>query len=328
VTILAIDGGGTKTAVALTTLEGKVLAQAQTGRSNPTTMTTDQFSSTMTGLLEEIRWQNQKAYDALSYAHAGMSGVTENNNEPLLRNTVEPHLPDGCRFSISNDSVNCLMAGTLGSPGIVQVAGTGAITYSLDERGQEHRTGGWGYLFDDEGSGFDLGIQALKKVFKAYDGRGAATQLTDRLLRHFGVDTVPEMIGIVYGEEEHSRNIVSRLGSYVTELFYKDEEAASIVRQASERFFHSIESCFKKSVFHSSEIPVILAGGVFTDFKLFHSELERLRGKTDYQFRFKPLYMQPVGGAAIAPLKLTAPEAEAFADTFNRSYRSKINQIN
>lgn len=321
-TVLAIDGGGTKTAVVLTTLEGQVLAQVQAGSSNPTTMTSDEFMLLMTGLLDNLRKQDKAAYEALSFAHAGMSGVTENKNEKLLRSTMEPHLPNGCRFTISNDSVNCLMAGTLGRAGIVQVAGTGAITYSLDENGGEHRTAGWGYLFDDEGSGFDLGIQALKKVFKAYDGRGAETQLTDKVLQHFGVEAVPEIIEVVYGGENHARNIVAPLSSYVTGLFHRDSEAASIVRQAAEGFFNSIVSCYKKSVFSDSDIPVILAGGVFTEFELFRTELERLRAKTDYLFRFMPLNMQPVGGAAIAPLKLNPNEAEAFARTFNGSYQS------
>lgn len=325
-TVLAIDGGGTKTAAVITTLEGQVLAQVQAERSNPTTMTPDEFRLIMTGILDDLCKQNKDAYKALSYAHAGMSGVTENNNEQLLRSTVEPHLPDGCGFTISNDSVNCLMAGTLGAPGIVQVAGTGAITYSLDENGGGQRTAGWGYLFDDEGSGFDLGIQALKKVFKAYDGRGAETQLTEKLLQHFEVESVPEIIEAVYGGEDHARSIVAPLGRYVTELFYRDAESASIVRGATKGFFHSIVSCFKKSTFSNSDIPVILAGGVFTDFELFRTELERLRAETDYLFRFRPLNMQPVGGAAIAPLNLTAAKAEAFARTFNDSYGVKLTQ--
>ena len=86
---------------------------------------------------------------------------------------------------VRNDAFNALYSGTLGEPGIVQIAGTGAVTLGINENGEVARSGGWGYLFDDEGSGFYLGNEALKAVFRSFDNRGKKTSLTDRITEYF-----------------------------------------------------------------------------------------------------------------------------------------------
>src|SRR5690625_7894553 len=73
-------------------------------------------------------------------------------------------------ITVHHDAVTALYSGTLGEEGIVQIAGTGAITFGLTNAGEEMRVGGWGHLFSDHGSGYMIGRDALEKVFLAYDG--------------------------------------------------------------------------------------------------------------------------------------------------------------
>ncbi|MET3576151.1 BadF/BadG/BcrA/BcrD ATPase family protein [Bhargavaea ullalensis] len=320
-TVLAIDGGGTQTAAVLCGLDGRVLARAEAGPSNPTVMSPGEFAAVLSGLIGRLRAADPEAFEQLAFLHAGMSGVMESGGGRLVREAAGKLLPAGCRLSVSNDSVNALMAGTLGAPGIVQVAGTGAITYSLDEAGAEHRVAGWGWLFDDRGSGFDLGIEALRSVFRAYDGRGAETALTRAVLKHFGVAEVPDLIPLLYGDEGvHPRSLVAPLGRCVVELAREDAAAGAIVRRACGEFWECVVSCFRRSAFSGSSVPVVLAGGVFSDFGLFRGELEQLRAGSGYEFRFVAPKMPPVGGAAIAPLELAPGAAEAFAEKFNETY--------
>ncbi|MDQ0352328.1 N-acetylglucosamine kinase-like BadF-type ATPase [Alkalibacillus filiformis] len=46
------------------------------------------------------------------------------------------------RIIVANDAINALYAGTYGEPGIVQIAGTGSITYGINEEGKASRIGG------------------------------------------------------------------------------------------------------------------------------------------------------------------------------------------
>ena len=59
--------------------------------------------------------------------------------------------------------------------GIVVLAGTGSIAYGADRRGRTARSGGYGFLLADEGSGYWFGHQALRAVVRASDGRGPST---------------------------------------------------------------------------------------------------------------------------------------------------------
>ncbi|MFP3490923.1 BadF/BadG/BcrA/BcrD ATPase family protein, partial [Staphylococcus sp. SIMBA_130] len=77
--------------------------------------------------------------------------------------------------TVNIDAINALYSGTLGKPGIVQIAGTGSITFSINHDGLSDRVGGWGYLIGEMGSGFALGRDALEAAFLAHDGLGTPT---------------------------------------------------------------------------------------------------------------------------------------------------------
>ena len=49
-------------------------------------------------------------------------------------------------------------------PGVMLIAGTGSIAWARDEGGVMHRVGGWGQHVGDEGSGYWLVMEALRRV--------------------------------------------------------------------------------------------------------------------------------------------------------------------
>jgi N-acetylmuramic acid 6-phosphate etherase len=75
------------------------------------------------------------------------------------------------------------MADAFGNaPGVLLIAGTGSIAWARSADGAVIRVGGWGHLLGDEGSGYAIGLAALRRVARAADGRAADTLLTDVLL--------------------------------------------------------------------------------------------------------------------------------------------------
>ena len=65
--------------------------------------------------------------------------------------------------------------------GIIIIAGTGSIVLGRDAVGTEARAGGWGPLLADDGSGYAIGLAGLRAVFRARDGWGPSTALTQAL---------------------------------------------------------------------------------------------------------------------------------------------------
>ena len=66
---------------------------------------------------------------------------------------------------------------------MICIAGTGSIAYGRNANRKFARVGGWGYIFGDEGGGFDLTRQALRAILRHEEGWGPDTVLRSMLLR-------------------------------------------------------------------------------------------------------------------------------------------------
>ncbi|TWT13305.1 N-acetylglucosamine kinase [Planomicrobium sp. CPCC 101079] len=301
--VLGIDGGGTKTTGMVADDQGEVYMQAVTGRSNPNTLSQAEFHQVMENLLLQLKQQDPSIFSQLTVCFAGMAGVGESGRAAEIAALLKRHLPLETNVIVKNDAVNALYAGTAGEAGIVQIAGTGAIAYGINESGQTVRSGGWGYLFDDEGSGFDLGKSALRAVFRQYDGRGSATSLTERVLAYFGAEQVPDLIAKVYGGE-HPRSVISPLAPFVIEEAKSGDQVAQfILEDACTKMLLCIEACHQRLFEKANSTPIVLSGGVFTDSDLFIPLFEKLARESLPNAVFQPTQVVPAGGALIAGLK-------------------------
>lgn len=61
--------------------------------------------------------------------------------------------------------------------GVAVLGGESGLAFAKGRDGQTARSGGWGYLLGDEGSAHHLGLQAVKALLRAADGRGEPTAL-------------------------------------------------------------------------------------------------------------------------------------------------------
>ncbi|MFC4409702.1 BadF/BadG/BcrA/BcrD ATPase family protein [Chungangia koreensis] len=315
--VLGIDGGGTKTAAVIADENGTVYMKAEAGRSNPNTLNKKEFEAVLTGLLHQLREQDEEIYNRLSVCFAGMAGVGESNRQLEVKRLLSQQLPPETLVYIENDAVNALYSGTLGQSGIVQISGTGAITIGKNETGEIARVGGWGYLFDDFGSGYDLGNQALQAVFQAYDGREYQTALTEKVLNYFRVERVPDTIERIYSEE-HPRTIIAPLSRIVVEAASEgDSIALRIIEKASRQMAESIITCHNKLFAKEETVKVVLSGGVFTNFVLFRKMIENHTCSKLPNLEYIPSVIPPVGGAVAAGFSVMGVNlGEKFIEVF------------
>lgn len=316
--VLGIDGGGTKTAAVVTDENGTVYIKAEAGRSNPNTLSKDEFELVMGNLFRQLRSLDDVVFSQIRVCFAGMAGVRESNRKSEVEQLLSKFLPPGTAIFIENDAVNALYSGTLGKPGIVQISGTGSITIGMDETGKIERVGGWGYLFDDVGSGFDLANHALKAVFREYDGRGESTALTHRLLESFKVRTVPDLIEKIY-TGEHPRSIISPLSKLVVETAQSgDSVAQTIIDRACSEMAQSINACYTKIFERNERVIVVLSGGVFQNYELFKRKLESETVNSLPNLIYQPTVISPVGGAVVAGLSRSGNSVgDEFVAQFN-----------
>jgi N-acetylglucosamine kinase-like BadF-type ATPase len=92
------------------------------------------------------------------------------------------------RVLVSDDAVTAHLGALGGEPGVVVVAGTGAIALAVDEVAA--RADGWGTRLGDDGGGYWIGRRGLALALRCRDGRGGSSELLRRAHERFGRDLV------------------------------------------------------------------------------------------------------------------------------------------
>ncbi|MDE2753832.1 MAG: hypothetical protein OXI83_14750 [Gemmatimonadota bacterium] len=80
-------------------------------------------------------------------------------------------------------------------PGILCVVGTGSSVRAVGPRGEVVQVGGWGQLLGDEGSGYRIGLDGLRAVMRASDGREPRTSLSAAVLDAVGAAEPRDLVG-------------------------------------------------------------------------------------------------------------------------------------
>jgi N-acetylglucosamine kinase-like BadF-type ATPase len=201
VTVLGIDAGGTKTVCMLADEHGRVLAEARGPGANLQAAGAQEVERVLRELIETAIGRGGGATPAA--IGLGMAGVDRPRDAETIH-AILGRIGHRARALVVNDALIALEAGVGDAAGVVVVAGTGSIAYGRDSRGRAARSGGWGYVLGDEGSGYWIGRQALRAVVRAADGRGEETALTRRILAHYGVTRPQDLVREIYqGGAEH-----------------------------------------------------------------------------------------------------------------------------
>src|SRR5690606_11448844 len=187
--VLAVDGGQSSSLALVATTDGQILGAGPGGPANhyhepggPERLRRAMTDSTLAAL--EAAGQTP---EQITHAVLGMTGAMEQ-----AQALVQELLPHASVHSY-HDSVTALAGASVARPGVVVIAGTGAVAYGRLTDGREALAGGWGYIMGDEGSGHDIGINALRAITQAADGRGAPTLLSEVAPEHFGRTSPTEL---------------------------------------------------------------------------------------------------------------------------------------
>ena len=309
---LAIDGGGTKTDVVLFDNKGNVISRVIGESTNPNALKNEDLHQRFYKIFSELFSKlnsNEKSPEAHSLdikikaGFAGMAGADHPKLNQQLKNAILENLPVPCdELEVANDAITALWSGTDGGPGLVVIAGTGAIAYGVKADGETFRIGGWGHLISDEGSGYFVGKEAVRAAFRAEDGLGPKTDLTKRLLSAFNVQKLQDLIPIIYQEPKKT---MAGLAPIVIEAAdFGDAVAQQIVKNAVQALLELMQAGQK--TFDQPEVNVVLAGGLWKS-KGVQKELKR-----SLQFNATMPTVPPVYGAVVGVLKKEGGNVEVL----------------
>ena len=193
--VLAVDGGNSKTDLALVRSDGKVLGLARGPLSSPHRVGLDGSLEVLEALIGEalgesgLRSADGRVADVAALLMAGIDFASE---EDELRQAVERRRWAGA-VSVGNDTFAILRAGTEQGWGVAVVCGAGINCVGVSPDGRHARFPALGPTTGDWGGGYDVGLAALSAAARSEDGRGPRTALESAVPAYFGLETPAEL---------------------------------------------------------------------------------------------------------------------------------------
>lgn len=188
-TVVAIDGGNSKTSVAVLTDDGHVLAQASGGPTNQQVIGVDAVFHILRSLVCEA--VEAAGAPVVDHVHACLAGADLEEEERLLDQRLRLERW-GSTSSVVNDTFAVLRCGmpddALSSGAVAVVCGAGLNAVGVSPDGRTARFLALGEMSGDWGGGGDLGQSAAWAAIRSEDGRGPDTVLRELVPRHFGLD--------------------------------------------------------------------------------------------------------------------------------------------
>ena len=273
-----IDGGATRTRAVLVAADGTIAGFGTAGPSNYDNVGEEAASESIRDALAAARRQPGRSLPAVTSMFLGMAGVVSRTDRETVRRMVLAHAlaPPGA-ITVDHDIRIALAGGLEGREGIVLIAGTGASTYGRRSDGRNHRTG-WGFLLDDRGSGYFLGLQAMIATVMEADGRGGPTSLSQAVRKRFGFSDIDDILRIVYHDRVPVAGIASLAPDVIRAAGNGDAVATSILERGAQEIARMVAIVAERLEF-SGEIPVTMTGGLvdhpghYRD--LVHGEIRR-----------------------------------------------------
>ncbi len=261
--VLGVDAGGSHTVALAVRVDCAIAGRGEAGPGNPRA---GGFDAAAEQIELAIRAALAAADDAspreIRRGVLGVAGIGRAHDRVRLAEHLSRRLGlEPTSLHVVSDTLLVLPAAGH-RWGVALVAGTGSSAFGVSPDGRTALCGGWGYLFGDEGSAFDIGRQALQAMAHADDVAEGTSALSEAILRHFAVADPRAVVPRVYGAD-YPRSAIAGLAPVVVGLAAEgDREARRIVTRAAEALAQ-IASGVARRLRLEPDAPLVCAGGLF-----------------------------------------------------------------
>jgi N-acetylglucosamine kinase-like BadF-type ATPase len=260
--ILAVDGGNSKTDVALVGEDGRLLAAVRGPTASHQQVGMDRGMEALAGLVGEARslaGQDGTAADVAVYGLAGAD--TQGDTRRLARALSRQGF--AAVDDVLNDAFPPLRIGTDRGWGVALICGSGVNAAGMAPDGETARLAALGDISGDWGGGGDIGMAALGAAVRARDGRGPRTSLEAAVPARFGYRRPIDVTRAI-----EARTLPqSRLRELSPVVFAAagegDHVARSIVDRQADELIAMGGAMIRRLRLGRLDPVIVLAGGVF-----------------------------------------------------------------
>jgi N-acetylglucosamine kinase-like BadF-type ATPase len=264
--VLAVDGGNSKTDLALVEADGSVLSLVRGPQSSPQHLGVEGCLGVLEGLLgEAVREARLEGHvgQIADVACALMAGVDFPSEEDAVREAIEKR-GWAREVHVDNDTFAVLRAGTERGWGVAVTCGAGINCVGVSPDGRHARFPALGAITGDWGGGHDLGLAAVYAAARSEDGRGPRTSLERAVPAHFGLSSPSELAEAMHVGRIEQRRVIE-LAPLVLAEAADDAIAAEIVQRLATEVVALARVALTRLGLASEPVEVLLGGGVLQD---------------------------------------------------------------
>jgi glucosamine kinase len=293
--LLAIDGGGTRTRCIAVDRDGGIRGEGEAGPSNHLHVTVDAAAAAIRSATSAALSAAGAAAGDVALVSAGLAGVdfdgTGGDEGALMLRAIGFD-----RIVVHGDMVIAHRGALAGAPGVVALAGTGSSVLGIAADGTMIKAGGWGPLYGDQGSAYQLGRLGLVAAAEAFDGSGPMTALLPSLTSALGVPAFPETVKRLYSAP--GRQHVAALAPVVDACAAEgDEVAVAICRRSGAELAHAVLAVIRRLA--AQETLVSYQGAVLGRSRLVRAAFLETLGANGKGIEVRPPRFEPIAGAAL-----------------------------
>jgi N-acetylglucosamine kinase-like BadF-type ATPase len=306
--ILAVDGGNSKTDVALVEPDGAVVAHARGPLSSPHHLGLDGCLDVLQRLVDEAGLDGRRA----DVAQVLIAGVDFPEEEAELQRALASR-GWAAATHVANDTFAVLRAGTERGWGVAITCGAGINCVGVAPDGRQVRFPALGPITGDWGGGYDVGLAGLSAAARSEDGRGPSTRLQRLVPAHFGEETPLGVAHAIHVGRIPQRRVLE-LAPVVLRAAAGDAVAASIRDRLVDELVALARATVTRLGLETEQVDVVVGGGLMrgADSELLgriESGLQRIGPRLVLRRTSVP----PIVGAALLGLDAIGAGADAQA---------------
>jgi N-acetylglucosamine kinase-like BadF-type ATPase len=260
--VLGVDGGGSTVRVDVVTPGLQILGQSTGPTVNPNIVGRPVAAQTIQTAVNDAIAAADLQPGQITAVGIGIGGAEAWYAEAWLREVVAGVLPDALVVPSSDHEIALVGAHGL-RRGILVLSGTGSLASGVGSSGEYILINGLGYLLGDEGSGYWMGLEALRAAVRGADGRGRQTALSGAILNGLGLQTVRELMLWVYQPGQPRNRDIAGFARLVLHHAEKGDDIAQeiVARAAHELALATRALRYRLNMEH---LPIAFAGSLLT----------------------------------------------------------------
>lgn len=259
--VIGIDGGGTKTRVAVCAPDGTLLRRETLGAFNLSAIGEDGFRRRTEEILALCG--DMRGCGAICVGGAGVSGAAAGE---ILRAELAAHGFAGKLLLCGDHEI--ALAGAMQTPGCVLIAGTGSVCYGKNAAGETFRCGGGGHIIDDPGSGYTLGRDALAAALRSEDGRLSENALHAAVMDAVGGHDIQGIFDFVYFSRRGKSDIAALAPLVLRCAEQGDAVSLAILRRGAAELARLVSAVTGRLGLEKTS-PCALAGGLLAENNIY-----------------------------------------------------------